>query len=89
LQSELFLKCWQHNLKWSDTLIKEYFAQSITRGYGIRLVFKYGVAEANKLIRRCKDEYDYDMKAMIKDVRSGKVKVGPLPARMLYKVVKH
>ncbi len=89
IQSELFLKCWQHNLDWSGTLIKEYFAQSITRGYGMRLVFGYGVKEANKLIKQCKDEYNYDMNTMIKDVKAGKIKIGPLPARLLYKVVKH
>ncbi len=88
VQSELFLKCWQHNLDWSSTLMKEYFAPSITKGYGLRLIFKYGVGESNKLIKRCKEEYDYDLPAMIKDAKSGKISVAPLPARLLYKVIK-
>ncbi len=87
VQSELFLKCWEHNLEWAGILIKEYYAGPVT-GYGSRLIFKYGIGEAKKLIKRCREEYDYDMRAMIKDFREGKNSIGPLPARILYKVVK-
>jgi radical SAM superfamily enzyme YgiQ (UPF0313 family) len=87
-QSELFLKCWEHNLDWSNTLIKEYYAGNIAKGYGTRMVFKYGVGEAKKLIKRCREDYNYDMPAMIKDAKSGKISVAPLPARLLYRVVK-
>jgi radical SAM superfamily enzyme YgiQ (UPF0313 family) len=87
IQSELFLKCWEHNLDWAGILIKEYYTGAVT-GYGSRLIFKYGIGEAKKLIKRCKDEYNYDMRAMIKDFREGKNKIGPIAARLLYKAIK-
>lgn len=87
IQSELFLKCWEHNLDWAGTLIKEYYSGAVAKGYGTRLVFKYGVTEARKLIKICKEEYDYDMRAMIADVRQHNIEVLPLPVRLLSKAV--
>ena len=79
-QSELFLKCWEHNLDWSNSFLREYFVTQGSKGYGLRIIFKYGIAEAKKLIRICREDYEYDLPTMIKDAREGKISVGSVPA---------
>jgi radical SAM superfamily enzyme YgiQ (UPF0313 family) len=88
-QSELFLKCWEHNIDWGQTLLQEYFlTKSGVKGYGLRILFSYGSKHANKLIRQCKEEYDYDLAAMIQDERSGKISLGPAPIRFIYRYLR-
>jgi radical SAM superfamily enzyme YgiQ (UPF0313 family) len=88
-QSELFLKCWEHNIKWGQTLLQEYFlTKSGFKGYGLRFLFSYGINQAKKLIRQCKDDYDCDLAAMIQDERSGKISVGPAPIRFIYRYLR-
>jgi len=42
-----------------------------------------------ELVRRCREDYGYDVPAMIRDARSGKINVAPsLPARLAYKLFK-
>ena len=89
--SELFLRCWEHNLNWAPILIEEHSRMSIKRGstrYGLKLVFSYGIRQGKKLIRKCRDEYDYDLHSMVKDARSGKTNVVPLPIRFIYQLSK-
>jgi radical SAM superfamily enzyme YgiQ (UPF0313 family) len=87
--SELFLKCWEHNLDWSDTFLKEYFlTKSGVKGYGLRLVFSYAVKQGKKLIKKCQNDYECDIPAMIKDAREGKINVAPLPIRFIYRLLK-
>jgi len=40
---------------------------------------------AKKLIQRCREEYNYDMVAMIRDQRSGKAAFGAAPIRFIYR----
>jgi radical SAM superfamily enzyme YgiQ (UPF0313 family) len=87
-RSELFLKCWEHDLDWGKTLLKEYFTKGRWEGYGQRLVFSYGIKQARELIRKCQNDYQYDLPAMIRDAREGKIKVAPLPIRLIYKLIK-
>lgn len=88
-QGELFLKCWEHNLGWSDSFLKEYFVtKGWGKGYGLRLVFFYAIKQGKKLIRKCQDDYQCDMPAMIKDAREGRIDVAPLPARFIYRLLK-
>lgn len=85
-QTELFLGCWEHNIDWGQTLMEEYFwTKSGVRGHGLRFLFSYASKEARKLIRRCKEEYNYDLATMIKDDRNGEITVGPAPIRLIYK----
>jgi radical SAM superfamily enzyme YgiQ (UPF0313 family) len=85
-QAELFLKCWEHNIDWGQTLMQEYFwTKKGVRGYGLRFLFSYASKEARKLIRKCKEEYNYDLAAMIRDDRNGEITVGPAPIRFIYK----
>jgi radical SAM superfamily enzyme YgiQ (UPF0313 family) len=89
---ELYLKCWEHNLKWASALLKDYSRMSV-RGkvaqYGLRFIFSYGIKQVGELIRRCREDYDYDLPAMVKDVRSGKINfTSSVPARFVYQLIK-
>jgi radical SAM superfamily enzyme YgiQ (UPF0313 family) len=89
---ELYMKCWEHNLNWAPTLVDDYSHIAI-RGkvtqYGLKLFFLYGIKQAMELVHRCREDYGYDVPAMIRDARSGKIKVAPpLPARLAYRLVK-
>jgi hypothetical protein len=88
-QAELFLKCWEHNISWGQTLMQEYFlTNSGAKGYALKFLFSYGCKQAKQIIRRCKKEYNYDVAAMIKDQKTGKATVGPLPIRFIYKFLR-
>jgi len=83
-QAELFLKCWEHNIEWGQRILQEYFlTKSGVKGYGLRFLFSYGTKQAKKLIRQCKEDYDYDLVAMIRDKRSEKTSLGPPPIRLI------
>ncbi|WGM89245.1 MAG: hypothetical protein IAX21_07600 [Candidatus Bathyarchaeota archaeon] len=47
---------------------------------GYKIVF-----EAKKLIKKCKEEYNYDIATSRKDQRNGKTTVGSAPIRFIYK----
>ncbi|NLE03342.1 MAG: B12-binding domain-containing radical SAM protein, partial [Crenarchaeota archaeon] len=87
-QSELFLKCWQHNLDWSEVLIKEYPITKGAKGYGVRHIFSYGINQGKKIIRQCKEEYDYDLPQLIKDAKNGKISITSMPIKLIYKIFK-
>jgi len=87
-RSELFLKCWEHNVEWGEKFLKEYFfTTNRWKGYGLRLVFSYGFRQAKEMIRKCQNDYQYDLPAMIRDAREGEINVAPLPIRLIYKVI--
>jgi radical SAM superfamily enzyme YgiQ (UPF0313 family) len=85
-QAELFLKCWEHNFSWGQNLLQQYFwsNKGIT-GYGLRFLFTYGSNQAQKMINKCKKEYNYDIVKLINDQKSGKTTIGPAPIRFIYK----
>lgn len=89
--SELFLKCWMHNLNWAPTLLDD-LARMDAKGRGVNLMLKlvlyYGIKRTKELIAKCRDSYDYDMPAMIKDVRNGELQVTPVPERLIRRVLK-
>ncbi|MCL4429297.1 MAG: hypothetical protein M1167_00955, partial [Chloroflexi bacterium] len=87
-ESELFLTCWQHNLDWAKIFLNEYFVTKagFGKGYGIKLVFSYALKQAQILLETCKEKYDYNIPAMIKDAREGKYPVA-LPMRLISKVI--
>ena len=89
---ELYLKCWEHNLNWAPVLVEDYSRIAIkgkVTQYGLRLLFSYGIKQTMELVRRCGEDYGHDMPSMIRDARSGKIKVAPsLPVRLAYKLVK-
>ena len=71
--SELLLECWKHNLNWASILNKEsgiYTRKKLAR-LGLSIMFSFGLKQIRDLIRVCERDYGYDLKAMIKDFRSG------------------
>jgi radical SAM superfamily enzyme YgiQ (UPF0313 family) len=88
-QAELFLKCWEHNIMWGKSLLHEYFlTKSGLQGYGLRFLISYSINQAKKLIKQCKEDYDYNLAAMIHDQRSGKIRLGPGPIRFIYRYLR-
>jgi radical SAM superfamily enzyme YgiQ (UPF0313 family) len=88
-QSELFLKCWEHNINWGQRLLQEYFlTKSGLKGYGLRFLIFYSIRHAKKLIRQCKEDYDCDLAALIQDERGGKIRLGPAPIRFIYRYLR-
>ncbi|MEM2925570.1 MAG: radical SAM protein [Methanocellales archaeon] len=69
--SELFLKCWEHNLNWGEVLVKEYFEG---KKHMLKLLFSYAFKQGRKLIQKCYNDYECNILAMAKDARNGKVK---------------
>lgn len=86
-QCELFLNCWSHNLDWSKSLIADYLLNgNQVKATVMKFVFSYGIETARKLIRTCERDYDYDLPAMMQDVKEGKLRAAPLPIRLASKL---
>jgi radical SAM superfamily enzyme YgiQ (UPF0313 family) len=89
-QSALLLKCWEHNLEWAETFIKEYFLiNNAIAAYGLRQIFSFGVGKAKELVRMCQNDYGYDLPAMIRDAREGHIRIFPGPIQFLYDLTRH
>jgi len=89
--TELFLKCWEHNIKWAPTLVKEWSGITIKNPvlrHGLRFIFSYGIRQSERMIRICRDEYNYNLKEMINDARSGKISIAPPAINFLYRWLK-
>jgi len=85
--SDLFLKCWEHNIDWGEKLLQEYFApKNWGKAAGIKLLFSFGFRQVRRLIQRCRSEYANDLVSMIQDVREGRIQVTPLPVRLLSRI---
>jgi radical SAM superfamily enzyme YgiQ (UPF0313 family) len=88
--SELLIKCWEHNFNWIPRLLKE--AEPILDSggakFGLKIIIPYAVYYCRKLFRRCREEYDYDLPAMINDIKNGEINVTPLPVRLLSPLLK-
>ncbi len=84
--SELFLKCWEHNLNWTPSLIEDLNRmglKGIGARYGLKFILSYGIRRTKKLMEQCRDDYNYDMPAMVHDIKSGEINASPLPERLL------
>jgi radical SAM superfamily enzyme YgiQ (UPF0313 family) len=80
-QTRLFLDCWEHNLKFSPSIIEDWAQRSIRNPLvrpALKLILKFGITEGMELIRMCRKDYDYDIQAFLEDGRKGNVKVLPL-----------
>jgi len=90
--AELIFKCWKHNFAWIEAIFKDWSEMSIKsriiRG-GIKMVVSYGTKQALKYMDICEKDYNYDLRAMIRDFRNGQLKVEtPLPLRILKPIIK-
>ncbi len=72
---ELFLKCWEHNLNWGETLAREYFAAK-RNGRLLRLLFSYAFKQARRLIQKCYNDYECSLPAMVKAAQNSKTRAG-------------
>ena len=83
---ELLVKCWEHNLEWLPILLKEWSEMAIKNRvlrYGLTRILMYGAKRVREVLQMCKREYHYDLQAMVRDFRSGRRDVLPLPVRLL------
>lgn len=83
VHGEAFIRCWEHNIYWIPEIFNERLKGSIKNRIirrGLNLIVSYGLKKGKELIKRCKEEYDYDIKAMIKDFRKGTVEVDQISA---------
>jgi len=84
-QNELFLKSWMHNLDWAETFLHENFlVNSPVKLFALRRFFAYAISKSKDFIRLCENEYDYDLPAMIRIARAGKVQWLPFPFQFIY-----
>jgi radical SAM superfamily enzyme YgiQ (UPF0313 family) len=85
--TELLFKCWKHNFMWMDTIFKDWSEMSIKSGIvrrSIKLIISYGVKQVTRFMDICEKDYDNDLRAMIRDVKYGNLKIDqPLPIRIL------
>jgi len=85
---DLFLRCWEHNIRWGEILLQEYLPlKRWGKGAAVKLLFSFGFKQAEKLIQRCRSEYGNDLAAMIQDAREGRIQFAPLPIRLLSKII--
>jgi len=88
--AEVFLKCWEHNFYWAPTLFKDWSKMCIRNGVvrlGLKLLFSYGTSQGKKLIQKCQKDYGNDLQTMIRDIKTGRIDVTPLPARLIRPLV--
>ncbi len=91
-QCELLVKSWEHCLNWADILLDEYFQMSKNnpvKAFLAKQVFAWGDRKARSTIKMCKNEYDYDIPAMIRDARNGELTMLPKPLQAIYDLFVH
>ncbi|MBS7614785.1 B12-binding domain-containing radical SAM protein [Candidatus Bathyarchaeota archaeon] len=88
--SELFLKCWEHNLKWAPLLVNEWADLSIKNPIlrkGLRFIMSYGIKQTMKLVQICQGDYDCNIPLMVRDFRNGGIDAQPLLIRLVHQVM--
>lgn len=84
--TELFLDCWEHNLKWAGALIDQWGGRSMRNPVGravAKVVLRFGMIEAKQIIRMCREEYDHDIQRMMADAADNKIHLFPLTIKAL------
>ncbi len=88
--AELFLKCWQHDLRWAREIIPEWGDAAIRNHMTmpiLRLVLDFGISEVEELIELCKEDYDYDLNAMLAAHKRGEFSMKPVTARSVIHMI--
>ncbi|MBS7635142.1 B12-binding domain-containing radical SAM protein [Candidatus Bathyarchaeota archaeon] len=90
--TELLFKCWKHNFIWMDTIFKDWSEMSIKSGIvrrSIKMIISYGIKQVKRFMGICEKDYDYDLRAMIRDIKYGNLKIDqPLPMRILKPILR-
>ena len=87
--TELLVECWQHNLMWAPEIIKEWAQVNIRNAvirHGLLFILLHSIKRVAGLLELCRDEYEYDLLAMINDARNGRIKSPSLP-HAIYRLV--
>ena len=89
--SELFLNCWEHNLKWGSSLYEGWdriaLKNNVARRF-IRLAYNFGSNEVKEAIRVCREEYDTDLGRIVDANRKGDLNIESMTARAIVNMVK-
>ena len=90
--TQLFLDCWEHNLKWSPDIINDWAARSIRNPLArpaLKLILKFGITEGREMIRMCRKDYAYDIQGFLDDAGKGNVKMLPITVNAFGHLVGH
>jgi len=72
---DLFLTCWEHDVRWTETLITEYlYTVDRSTAEGIKSVMSHTASSVTSLIHQCRDEYNCNVPRMIRELREQMVK---------------
>jgi len=89
--SELFMNCWEHNLKWGEELLDDWEGRSIRDGLMrtfLRVAFSFGSNEVREAIRVCRDDYGSDIPSIAAANRAGELKIEPMTARAIMNTIR-
>ena len=77
--NELFLRCWEHDLKWAPSIIQDWsifgFRNDLIRPL-MRLALAFGIDATKELIKSCREEYGTDMGQMMVAHEKGEMRMG-------------
>ncbi|MDD1770246.1 MAG: B12-binding domain-containing radical SAM protein [Methanomassiliicoccales archaeon] len=89
--AELFLKCWEHDLHWAREIIPEWGDAAIRNHLVmpfLKLLLGFGISEVEELIEVCKEDYDYDVNAMLAAHRRNEFSMKPITARSFLNMIR-
>ncbi|MDD1771184.1 MAG: B12-binding domain-containing radical SAM protein [Methanomassiliicoccales archaeon] len=89
--AELFLKCWEHDLHWAREIIPEWGDAAIRSHLVmpfLKLVLGFGISEVEELIEVCKEDYDYDVNAMLAGHKRNEFSMKPITARSFLNMIR-
>jgi radical SAM superfamily enzyme YgiQ (UPF0313 family) len=89
-ECELMMKAWDHSLKWSEVLLKEYFQMSKdnpVKAFLANQVFNLSANKARTLVKKCQVEYDHDLPAMMNDSKNERLDMLPQSIQTAYNVI--
>jgi len=87
--TELLVECWQHNLMWAPEIIREWAQVNIRNTvikHGLQFIFLHNIKRVRRLLELCRDEYEYNLPAMVSDARNGRIRSPSLP-HAIYRLV--
>ena len=89
-RSELLLKCWEYNLKWAKILLNDYLRTWIKNRIvraSMRKILEYGIKYGSEAIKKCREDYGYNLLAFREDVVRGRVSITPRSVAIIRKII--
>ena len=78
--TELFVRSWNHNLEWSDSLYRDWAQKKNTHPVvkrALEFVISLSMKRGKKLLEICERDYKYDLHRMYADRKRGALKLTP------------